>query len=329
MYEMQSIIWAFGSMIVLIGIISFLPIGLTLKGKIVVGIAGFVLSIGGLAATSTFPLWSTFLLLLVITFFTAYIIDSRMKKILYIGKVSLEEENFQDIDLAFSSGQKVEEKLTNYELNEINSDKEFDIGELDISGLELQSSVEQETLEGLAPIDSELLIQDDSKHEEVFFTKNEGILDELSEVDDLQEIVGLSTITVTDKEDWLGEHSAPELSGEKENFEDMEINDSDLGEGYLSEIESLLDEEQSEELYDEVAEPLIIDSEKNSNIPEETWLNELWESEVIANEENSESKKYEIEIELEDSELEILFTAKEVAASIEEQEPVKKLVELQ
>lgn len=328
MYGMQSIIWAFGSMIVLIGIISFLPIGLTIKGKMVVGIAGFVFSIGGLSATSTFPLWFTFLMLLVITFFTAYIMDSRMRKVIFIEKISPEEESFQDIELAFSSGKKERKEviLTENELTELKIVKDIE----EISGTELlRHSVEVENLKGLVPNVSELQLQDVSKLEEIYLSKDEGILDELSHVNDIQEIVELSSISETDEEDWLEELSDSNLLGKKEVFEGPEFNDSDIEEGYLSEIESLLDEHQREEFHVEVSELPTIENEKNSSISEESWLDELWKSEVIASDEKNESKKLEIELELKDTELEILFAAKEVAASVEEREPEKKLAELQ
>src|SRR4051794_4734269 len=80
---MQTIIWAIGSMVVLLLIISFLPLGYTFKGKFFVVVASFILSLGGLAAVSTFPLWQTALLLLALIFFVAYFMNNRMGTLLF------------------------------------------------------------------------------------------------------------------------------------------------------------------------------------------------------------------------------------------------------
>ncbi|WHX99492.1 hypothetical protein [Neobacillus sp. DY30] len=319
---MQSIIWAFGSMVVLLGIISFLPIGLTIKGKVIVGIAGFVLSIGGLAATSTIPLWSTFLLLLVITFFTAYLIDSRMRKVIYYERISPEEESYQNFEEPFSNGKKdrKEEVIFQNELTELKTLNEIE---------ENSDSIEREDPKGRAPIVSESLLQDDFKLEEIDFTNNEDILDVHARGDNIEGNLELSSISETDKEDLLEELSDYNLLGVNENFERPYFNDSETGEGYLSEIESLLDEPQREEFYGQVSEPQTIEYEENVSISEESWLDELWESEVMANDEKNEGVMLENKPKLEDLELEIMFAAKEVAASVEERGPEKKLAELQ
>ncbi|MFB3160720.1 hypothetical protein ABLO26_05035 [Neobacillus sp. 179-J 1A1 HS] len=316
---MQSIIWAFGSMVVLLGIISFLPIGLTIKGKVIVGIAAFVLSIGGLAATSTIPLWSTFLILLVITFLTAYLIDSRMKKVIYYERITPEEESFQDFEEPFSNGKndRKEEIIFQKELTELKTLHEIEV---------ISDSIKREDLKGLEPNVSESLLQDDSKLEEIDFTNNEDKSDVHVRGDNIEEIIELSSISETDKEDLLEELSDYNLN---ENFERPDFNDSEMEDGYLSEIESLLDDPQRDGFYDEVSEFPTIENEENVSISEESWLDELWESEVIANDEKNESTKLDIELELKNKELEILLAAKEVAAIVEERSAEKKLAELQ
>lgn len=288
---MQSIIWAFGSMVVLIGIMSFLPIGLTIKGKVIVGIAGLVLSLGGLAATSTIPLWSTFLILFVITFFTAYLIDSRMRKVIYYQRISPEEESFQDFVEPFSNGKKDRKEviISQKELTELKTLNE-------IEGI--SDSIKREDLKGLVANVPESLLQNDSKLEEIDFTNNEDILDVNPRGDNIEEIIELSSISETDKEDLLEELSDYNLLGVNEKFESLDFNDSEMEEGYLSEIESLLDDPQREEFYDEVSEFPTIENEENVSISEENWLAELWESEVIGNDEKNVSKKLDMELEL-------------------------------
>jgi hypothetical protein len=95
---MQMLIWAFGSMLVIMIIFSFLPLGFTIKGRLIIGLTGFVLALGGLAAATAFPLWETSLMLVVLIFFTAYIMQSRMGAFLYKENPLFTEE-FNDEDV--------------------------------------------------------------------------------------------------------------------------------------------------------------------------------------------------------------------------------------
>jgi Na+(H+)/acetate symporter ActP len=79
---MQTIIWAIGSMVVLSLIITFLPLGYTIKGKLLLVLTSFILSLGGLAAVSIFPLWQTSLMLFALIFFVAYFMNNRMGKVI-------------------------------------------------------------------------------------------------------------------------------------------------------------------------------------------------------------------------------------------------------
>jgi hypothetical protein len=80
---MQMLIWAFGSMLVLMLIFSFLPLGFTFKGKYLITFIGFLLALCGIAANTIFQLWQTALLLTALIFFVSYIMDSRIRSILY------------------------------------------------------------------------------------------------------------------------------------------------------------------------------------------------------------------------------------------------------
>jgi hypothetical protein len=102
---MVSLFWAFGSMLAVMLIISFLPLGFTLKGKLIVVFVGFVLALGGLAAVSTFPVSAALLLLLVLSFFAAYIMDSRMSASLYTLKLQAKEIVTETNTVTFASAQ--------------------------------------------------------------------------------------------------------------------------------------------------------------------------------------------------------------------------------
>lgn len=89
---MQTIIWGFGSMLVLLLVLLILPIGFTLKGKLFTAIASFILALGGVAAASTFSLWQTAIMLLALVFFSAYFLDQRLAALFYKAKDDMEDE---------------------------------------------------------------------------------------------------------------------------------------------------------------------------------------------------------------------------------------------
>lgn len=80
---METMIWAFCSMAVLILILIFLPLGYTLKGKFIIGVFCFILSVGGLVAIPTFSFWQTTFMLCILIFFVAFILYNRLGSILY------------------------------------------------------------------------------------------------------------------------------------------------------------------------------------------------------------------------------------------------------
>ncbi|TCJ02440.1 hypothetical protein [Cytobacillus praedii] len=80
---MENLLLATLSLVILVPIIYFLPLGLSSKGKIVVTFVSFFLAIIGLLAQLSFPLWQTSLVLLVLVFLSSIVIDSRLRKIIY------------------------------------------------------------------------------------------------------------------------------------------------------------------------------------------------------------------------------------------------------
>ncbi|MEH7156910.1 hypothetical protein [Neobacillus drentensis] len=93
---MQIVIWALGSMFVLMLFISCLQLGLTFKGKLILVIISFLLALGGVAALASFPLWQTALLMGILSFFIAYFMDNRIGKLLYKAN-PVKEETIENI----------------------------------------------------------------------------------------------------------------------------------------------------------------------------------------------------------------------------------------
>jgi hypothetical protein len=84
-------------MLIVMIIMYFLPFGYTKKGKIIIVMVGFLLALGGLAAAASFSMWQALLMLLVLIFFAAYIMEKRLGKVLYaINNSMIEEWNDKD-----------------------------------------------------------------------------------------------------------------------------------------------------------------------------------------------------------------------------------------
>jgi hypothetical protein len=239
---MLTVIWVLGSMLMMLLIHFLLPLGYTTKGKFVVVVSSGLLALGGLAAVSIIPLWQTLLILLVLSFFAAFIMDSRLGKFMYKTKEQIIEEN--DIPDSDSSLKLIKQSAAS-----------SDIELMELSELEITVS-------------TSVIKQD----EDTFFAES---LDE--DISFLQD---------------------REIESEPEDLEDGE-----LEVGYLSDIESLLEESTQEKV--EVLK------EKVDSLDEEGWLDELAELTLIKDEEKSINE----ESHLEDFELEELFADKEVAAA--------------
>ncbi|PAE21724.1 hypothetical protein CHH80_04690 [Bacillus sp. 7504-2] len=74
------------SLIILVPIIYFLPLGLTNKGKGLLIIIAFIFANVGILAKGNFPIWQTALILLLLTVLTVYILDKRFHHLLFLKK---------------------------------------------------------------------------------------------------------------------------------------------------------------------------------------------------------------------------------------------------
>ncbi|EKN65868.1 hypothetical protein BABA_18277 [Neobacillus bataviensis LMG 21833] len=242
---MQTIIWAIGSMVVLMLIISFLPLGYTLKGKFFVVLTSFVLSLGGLAAASTFPLWQTALMLFGLIFFTSYFMNNRLGTFLIKENPIIEEVYDKVVD----------------------------------------DQQEEKTKEdGLMQIDEESTLLNSS-----FPILEKDSVSELSasQLSDIEEITDSESKTIDDEESFLLERNI-ELAV-NEYTEDTEVEN-----GYLSDIESLIEFESE-----------IVQDRRDEN-------DDL--SLIILEKKKKTEQNGDVEEPLDDSLFDFLLAKKEVAA---------------
>jgi hypothetical protein len=219
---MQLIFWAFGAMLVSMLVLTFLPLGFTVKGKALITITGFILAIGGLATRSTVPLEVTFLLLVVLSLFAAYFMNSRLGTVInreeailmdemdqqamfstnnQIGNsVELEMIDLSEIEVAAHPNSLLNRVETSYfedslpvkpsltlAKNNIHEDSDEDISFLQSrdESLEVDEDIEPDLVVGdgyLSEIENMLL--EDSN--EVIDSEKDGWLDELEEIEPLE-----------------------------------------------------------------------------------------------------------------------------------------------
>ncbi|WP_045523448.1 hypothetical protein [Neobacillus niacini] len=225
---MQIILWAFGAMLLLLLIISFLSRDLNLKGKIIVVLAAFTIALGGLATVNLFTLWQTLLILLVFSFFVSYILDTRLGKVLYKPSAA-NEELIDDIEFSFSNHQTDKKAIF---------DDLFDLEEVELvtpSTLKMaarSATLEPGLVQGLEDsedLDVSFLQERDTEQPIDEGTGNLEIVDGyLSEIESMlledSEEIGESV-----KDDWLDERADHDpIEGKEEENNDNDENDIEL-----------------------------------------------------------------------------------------------------
>ncbi|MFF2447729.1 hypothetical protein ACFVSW_11535 [Neobacillus sp. NPDC058068] len=252
---MQSIIWAFCSMLVLMLIISFLPLGFTIKGKFFVILTSFILALGGIAAIASFPLWETAIMLVLLIFFAAYFMDKRIGAQLYKVIPTFEGKLPGELDF----------HVTNSKIDMMEDNDSIELTELNL--------IEAPMVDSIQPFVKPAIEQLSDNNEDISFL--------------------------------LERNSENEVTEQKVMESDHEI-------GYLSDIESLLDEEVSK-----------MDDQKKSN-----WLEEIDELPSLDDVEKLHVENVPGEIELlEDSPFDFLIAAKD--AAVDKEIETEKTVTLQ
>jgi hypothetical protein len=253
---MLPVIWVLGSMLLLLLIHFLLPLGYTKKGKFIVVVTSGLLAMGGIATVFALPLWQTYLVLLALSFLSAFVMDSRFGKFMYTAKEQVIEDIRFDDNKSSSILTKQTEETLNIEL--------MDLSELEIT-----------TPSYSVPKLNEDSILPESLDEDLSFLQDREVVSN----------------TKTDNED-----------------DDLEV-------VYLSDIESLLEEEKVE-----------LKEDKLESLEEEGWLDELAELIVLKEDEKSPN----LETQVDDFELEELFAEKEVAVSFDRDgSKPNKVLELQ
>lgn len=81
--EMESLLFALMSIVILFPILYFLPIGFSIRGKITVLIVSLLIVLLGLMASQVVPLWQTLLLELLVVGIVTYLLNQRLGNMLF------------------------------------------------------------------------------------------------------------------------------------------------------------------------------------------------------------------------------------------------------
>lgn len=268
---MEELIVSVLSLIVLVPILYFLPIGLSNKGKGLVIIVAFMFANLGILAKSSFSLWQTGLIIFLLTIVTVYLLDKKFNK--FIFSTGMDEEKYVELP---------SENVDELEFVTENSGLVSNVSAEEITSASLAMNVE-EIQDVVVANTTPSMIEDGFEIEELTFSldkpeqnKNEGpeeILTETnsSSTDEMSEIELDEEISFLESRD-ISVDDIEVLSKEEETY----------SEGYMSEIEQLLagdlmeDELVSEE--DQTSERL---EENNTEKETSLSMSELGDIEEI------------------------------------------------
>jgi hypothetical protein len=223
---MQTIIWAFGAMLLSLLVMSFLSIGFNLKGKLAVALSAFVIALGGLFAVNFVPLWQILLLMFVLTFFVSYIMDSRLGRVLYHTSSS-EEVMVEEFELPYSNQQTEKNDL------------------LDLDEIELIPASDINVTASLIPSEPETIRNLDDDSEDIFIQESELEENDLEAIEvketplevapgylsDIENLLLEETDEIADsaEDDWLSELADLEAKEDIETSnEENQLDDGEL-----------------------------------------------------------------------------------------------------
>ncbi len=246
------------SLIILVPIIYFLPLGLKVSGKMILIVISFCIASIGILAKNTFPLWQTGLLILLLVLLVAYILDKRLGKVIYLTNQEQSNKEWNKNEFLPSANN---DEASNDELNipngiqdDIHLDELDKIDEISVINSEEADSAqkkEDEYLEeiifddeGLAPFSHSV----DEKTEEPVNT------DTIAEAEKIVEEVPLDKID-DDLSSLLEREEIEEFKKIDQESEDLVISNEE--EHYMSEIEKLLEENDdlTDMSFDEINQP--------------------------------------------------------------------------
>jgi hypothetical protein len=319
---MEELIVSVVSLIVLVPIIYYLPLGFTNKGKLVIVLAAFIFANLGMLARNTFPLWQIGLIILLILILTVYILDKRLSQFIFssVAKKEVIQESLEEIR-DDSQGEFVL-KDEGYEIADVEGEITVDNNPFYLTEEEHEDELEEVSFDydvvanNLSNLDSEQLVNDTEvpilmgEDESLTFTGNEGT-DSTGYLSEIEQLVAFEEID--DSNDFfieIEENSQQldkEFSETEESYSIDELQETDTADNKFKDLEDvtiIIEEEDTEAIQDfgdiEIEEQL---EEKFDDVLDESNFYSFDESynEVAASFVNEEEDAVFQEIEQENS----------------------------
>jgi membrane protein implicated in regulation of membrane protease activity len=187
---MQTVIWSFGALVILMLLLAVLPIGLSWKGKISVGLAAFILALGCFAALTSFAMWQAGLMVFLLVLITSYFMDNRLGAVLYPpiqeSFDAEEEENLETVIPIRKETMSTESEILDLakveSLIPVKSNIEVDDDQQSI--IEQVILLEKDSVEEPREHDMQFLLQEKTETDEII-VESEAELGYLSEIENL------------------------------------------------------------------------------------------------------------------------------------------------
>lgn len=271
------------ALILLLPILYFVPIGISKQGKLLIAGISFGLTLLGIVASSQYPIWVIAVMLIVLLGLASYMIEQRFSGLMLVTAGA-------------GSGVYEDQKV------EVQEPQELDIHKEEVSEeiSEVSTDKEEVSEEGMEQIDFEELVEENETEILESSEPNEPLqdLDEISIEHTVAASETESTPIQEDESEWFIENTN-EMMAEQEVLEESELIDGDI-----SEIESMindsdLEDEQEVELEEAVEEmeviPVVRDETENEELGDEEQETDL-EAELVEEEnllEGSENDIYQ------------------------------------
>jgi ABC-type multidrug transport system fused ATPase/permease subunit len=117
-------LFALLSIILLLPFVLYLNLGITKKGKLVIIVLSLLMSVLGILAQMSYPLWQIALIILLLGFFLTYLLNNRFETLLFQNNNENEQNNYIEENFEYRNTIRIleeEEEVPEKETNEKNS----------------------------------------------------------------------------------------------------------------------------------------------------------------------------------------------------------------
>jgi hypothetical protein len=238
---MQTLILAAGALLIIFLITLALPLGFTMKGKVLISLVSFILALGGIAAVTVVELWQAGLMLLALVLISAYFIDKKLNAMMYQKTMSFDDEDEEELEVDPPSINGLPVREEEELLIPVKKSKQEDeLPDLKVTPASIPVDIEAEI--GVLHVQEDQLVASNIPSEEL-------TIDSLSDIESLlaKELIestdtSLAEVAVTIEEEdisFLFERETEQTTNDGPEILTPET-------GYLSDIESLLELESEE-----------------------------------------------------------------------------------